>query len=105
MTKGKRYEKQTFHVGHIPTRDLRPILQKPVHPFFEARKTVYDGRFERKSRVQRNEPNEAADRQLHTVVAPLNRIVVHSILVVPEADVIVTTVIRHSIRDEDEVLW
>jgi hypothetical protein len=96
---------QAFHVGHIPTGNFRPIFEEPVHSLLKSWETVYKGGFKGKSRVKRNEPNEAANRQLHAMIAPLNRVVVHSVLLVPQAEVIFATMVCHGIRDEDEVLW
>ena len=97
---------RTFHVCHIPLRDLRPVLSEPLHTPLESRELVNNGWFQGKRRVERDKTDETTDGHLHTVArSELNGIVVETVMLVPKGDIlIVGALVGHGVGDEDEVL-
>ena len=97
--------RRTGHVGNVTLRDLGAILDEPLHALLEAGELLERRRLERKGRVERDKPDERADRELlDRAGAPGDGVKVEALLVVPERDLAVAIVVGHRVRDEQEVL-
>ena len=95
----------TLDVGNVPCRDIRSVLNEPVHSLFEPWESLDISWLENQCRVKRHETNKRPDGQLLRVAeAPLNGVVVETVLFVPERQGVITARVGHRIRDEQEVL-
>ena len=96
----------TLHVGHVSLSQVRSVVDEPLHSLLESGEAVDGRRFENESGIQRNESNQAAHRKLHRVpVIELDRIIVHAILLAPQAELILALPTEcHRVGDKYEML-
>ena len=81
------------------------MVDEPLHTLLESGEAFKRRRLEDECSIERDEAHETAHGQLHRVPGPeLDRVVVHPVLLVPETGLRAVALVRHGVRDEDEVL-